>query len=207
MFFSVLLCLISAQNSRKEWKWTERSFFRMEKNVTYRTEKNGVPNPDFLFPMIRWRAFPLLCMISHSFYSAFSLSLSLSLCLYLFVSILLPLSLCLYLFVSISLSLSLSLYLFISISLSLSPSLWLPLLRKVGRLSAWLSCLLLMYLSTRFLGQFSLPLSPLSLSFSLPLSPLSLSFSLPPLSLSPSLPLSIYILAQLASYHLMHLLI
>ena len=45
MFFSVLLCLISAQNSRKEWKWTERSFFRMEKNVTYRTEKNGVPNP------------------------------------------------------------------------------------------------------------------------------------------------------------------
>ena len=23
----------------------ERSFFRMEKNVTYRTEKNGVPNP------------------------------------------------------------------------------------------------------------------------------------------------------------------
>ena len=31
---------------RKERKRTEHSFFRTEKNETYRTEKNGVPNPE-----------------------------------------------------------------------------------------------------------------------------------------------------------------
>ena len=44
----VLLGFISHQKlekSRKERKRTEHSFFRREKNETYRMEKNGVPNP------------------------------------------------------------------------------------------------------------------------------------------------------------------
>ena len=50
MFFSVH-CKRAERSLRsfplfaKERKRTERSFFRMEKNITYRTEKNGVPNP------------------------------------------------------------------------------------------------------------------------------------------------------------------
>ena len=34
----------------------ERSFFRTENNVTYRTEKNGVPNPDSIYLLNRTKA-------------------------------------------------------------------------------------------------------------------------------------------------------
>ena len=44
MFFWVSLV---AKNSRKERKRTEHSFLRTEKNITYQTEKNGVPHPGF----------------------------------------------------------------------------------------------------------------------------------------------------------------
>ena len=47
---NVLLGLISRQKLQKKRKRTERSFFRTKKNVTYRTEKNGVPNPDYKQP-------------------------------------------------------------------------------------------------------------------------------------------------------------
>ena len=44
---NVLLGLISCQKleKRMEKNGTKCSFFRTEKNVTFRTEKNGVPNP------------------------------------------------------------------------------------------------------------------------------------------------------------------
>ena len=50
---NVLLGLISCQKLEKERKRTECSFLRTEKNGTYGTEKNAVPNPGFYTDLIR----------------------------------------------------------------------------------------------------------------------------------------------------------
>ena len=44
-----LLGLISGQKLEKRTERMERSFLRREKNGMYRTEKNGVPNPDYMY--------------------------------------------------------------------------------------------------------------------------------------------------------------
>ena len=46
--------LLGLKGRQKLEKRTESSFFRMEKNVTYRTEKNGVPNPGIIHLLGVW---------------------------------------------------------------------------------------------------------------------------------------------------------